>query len=427
MLKKKSQKKKRLKMVNFPGQWEKPVASCVTISMIDKRICIATPDGSDSMSANDIVDCITPTITCTDSGQLLFGVNGKTSPIAIKTIAGKIALEDLKNVADGKCQDDCAILTFRVGTDGEDGKWSPYNPPEATNVVEMAGFNAEGCLVKLKTPGEDEDDDTCFYVETKNGKSEHVSIKDKEATSKITNLLALDENGCIVPFTCEALEAPAEDEDCNNPDHEEPEEQETASDYKRTLCINPDGTTTCECAPYKTIEESADYKTELAGIPGVYQGPGEVQDDGGTEIDMVCSRTVTNNTDCPKLVTYELTMGVCVIGEEFPLEVVPYAYIDSSGGTTFGPSVPGGNRTIETQHCDPVEGAPVGSGFVSKYIKVKAQVKLQPGESTEFTAGGGYQLYAGTVTDMVNIVGYDNTLPDGNGVVAPILTCEKCD
>lgn len=87
------------------------------------------------------------------------GTKADKQVIPVEDLAGCMNLEDLANVED-KEPEHCAILTYSKdgncggGCRGINNRWHAYLPPVATGARYMAGFNAEGCLVKIDSDGE---------------------------------------------------------------------------------------------------------------------------------------------------------------------------------------------------------------------------------------------------------------------------------
>ena len=132
------------------------------------------------------------------------GTTGFIESVEAKTIASCIKLKDLADVADTD-PDNCDLLVYKKDPDCGSGctgvadMWQPYTPPKVEQLSYVAGFNSEGCLVKLNDPTDPDTDPlgnntSCRILVHSGNTSSWYAIPD----GTITGVVGVNANGCLV-------------------------------------------------------------------------------------------------------------------------------------------------------------------------------------------------------------------------------------
>lgn len=139
-----------------------------------------------------------------DSAYLLSnGVSGAISEISAKELVSDcVNLEDLANV-DNVAPSHCDMLVYHkgancgVGCESTGDGWSAYTPPKSSSLTYVAGYNADGCLVKLDDPTPTTGDIGCRFLVHSGDTSSWQSIP-TVADSTALKDVKMTADGCLV-------------------------------------------------------------------------------------------------------------------------------------------------------------------------------------------------------------------------------------
>jgi len=130
------------------------------------------------------------------------GTKGYIRSVSAKDIAKCIDLADLHDVDDTP-PENCSLLSYHKGascgvgcTSTGDG-WAPYTAPKVTSLDYVAGFNEDGCLVKLDDPTLTAGDLSCRFLVHSGDSSAWQSIPVVADSTDLKDV-KMTADGCLV-------------------------------------------------------------------------------------------------------------------------------------------------------------------------------------------------------------------------------------